>query len=280
MDILFTVTGLRGLAGFGGLFLFLIVENVFPYRRRVDPALSHYGINLAIAAGNAAIVGLLFGGAIIAYAGFLSGRRIGLLNVFPVGLAWNLLLSLLYFDFVTYLWHIAYHRIPLLWRLHRVHHTDRDLDVTSASRFHLGEIALSVLFRIGVMTLWGPAILSIVVFEGVLLAAAQFQHSNFKIPEPFEGWIRAILVTPDMHRVHHSDLPHETNSNFSTIFSIWDRLFKTFRIVPQEKIVIGLKEYPRPEDRTFVKLMALPFRRPCSKEVTESGPTISMGAGT
>ncbi len=185
MDILFTPTGLRGLTSFGGLFLFMAIENLFPFRKRVDPILRHYGVNLLIAGGNAAILGIAFGGAVVAYARLLETRGIGLLHLFPVSLGWNIVLSLLFLDFVTYLWHMAYHRAPLLWRLHRVHHTDRDLDVTSASRFHLSEIGLSTLLRLGVMTLWGPAWISVMIFEGTLLAAAQFQHSNFKIPDPF-----------------------------------------------------------------------------------------------
>lgn len=267
MDILLTPTGLRGLAGFAGLFLFMAIENLSPFRKRVDPILRHYGLNLLIAGGNALIIGIAFGSAVITYARLLESRGIGLLQLFPVGLGWDIVLSLLYLDFVTYLWHMAYHRLPFLWRLHRVHHTDRDLDVTSASRFHLSEVGVSVLLRLGAMTLLGPAWISVVIFEGVLLLAAQFQHSNFRIPEPFESAMRWIFVTPDMHRVHHSDVPAETNSNYSTIFSVWDRSIGTYRMAPQERLVIGLKEYPNPEDRTFLKLMAMPFGRRCGETI-------------
>lgn len=272
MDILLTPTGLRGLAGFAGLFLFMAIENRFPFRKRVDPIFRHYGLNLLIAGGNTLLVGIAFGGAVVAYARLLETRGIGVLHLFPVGLGWNIFLSLLYLDFVTYLWHMAYHRVPLFWRLHRVHHTDRDLDVTSASRFHLAEIGVSILFRLGAIALLGPAWISVVVFEGALLLAAQFQHSNFKIPEPLESAVRWVFVTPDMHRVHHSDVPAETNSNYSTVFSFWDRLIGTYRMAPQERLNIGLKEYPNPEDRTFLKLMVMPFGRGCSRSLTESTP--------
>lgn len=272
MDILLTPTGLRGLAGFAGLFLFMAIENRFPFRKRVDPIFRHYGLNLLIAGGNTLLVGIAFGGAVVAYTRLLEARGIGLLHLFPVGHGWNIFLSLLYLDFVTYLWHMGYHRVPLFWRLHRVHHTDRDLDVTSASRFHPAEIGISILFRLGAIALLGPAWISVVVFEGALLLAAQFQHSNFKIPEPLESAVRWVFVTPDMHRVHHSDVPAETNSNYSTIFSFWDRLIGTYRTAPQERLIIGLKEYPNPEDRTFLKLMAMPFGRACSRSLTESAP--------
>lgn len=276
MDILLTPIGLRGLASFGGLFLFMMIETLSPFRKRVDPIFRHYGLNLLIAGANAVIVGIAFGGAVIAYARFLEARQIGLLHLFSAPLGWNIVLSLLFLDFVTYLWHMAYHRWPLLWRLHRVHHTDRDLDVTSASRFHLGEVTLSILLRLGVMTVLGPAWASVVIFEGALLLAAQFQHSNFRIPGPFESYLRSVFVTPDMHRVHHSDVPGETNSNYSTIFSFWDRLMGTYRTARQERIVIGLKEYSNPEDRTFLKLMAMPFSRRCNPAITENEPTIPV----
>lgn len=268
MDILLSPLGVRGLAGFGGLFFFLAIENLFPFRRRVDPILRHYGTNLLLAGANAFILNLLLGGLIIGYADFLNRRGIGLLKVFPVTPFWNIILSLLYLDFVTYLWHMGYHRIPLLWRLHRVHHSDRDLDVTSASRFHLLEVSFSILLRLAAVTVWGPAPFSILIFEGGLLAAAQFQHSNFKIP--FDSALRFIFVTPDMHRIHHSDLPMETNSNYATIFSFWDRMIGTYRIAPQERIVIGIKSHPDPKDRTVGALLLMPFGPPCPEETLEA----------
>ncbi|HLG21400.1 MAG TPA: sterol desaturase family protein, partial [Candidatus Manganitrophaceae bacterium] len=127
-------------------------------------------------------------------------------------------------------------------------------------------VSLSVLLRLGAVTLWGPAPISILIFEGALLIAAQFQHSNFRIPEPFDSALRWLFVTPDMHRVHHSDVPGETNSNYSTIFSFWDRTLGTYRMAPQERIVIGLPEYSRSEDRTFMRLMRMPFGPACRRE--------------
>ncbi len=271
MEIPFTPSALRMLAGFGGLVLFSVSENCFPFRKRVDPILQHYGANLLIAVGNAAVIFLLLGGLAISYADFLTEHGIGLLNIFPVSRVWNIFFTVLFYDLVTCLCHIAYHRLPTLWRLHRVHHTDRDLDVTSASRFHPGEIFLSTLFQIGLMTFLGPQGLSFLIFQGVLLAAAQFQHSNFRFPESFDATIRLVFVTPDMHRIHHSDIPAETNSNYATIFSFWDRLLKTYCEAPQERIVIGLREYVNPEDICLKKLLLMPFEPGCDKEAKNSG---------
>jgi sterol desaturase/sphingolipid hydroxylase (fatty acid hydroxylase superfamily) len=271
MEIPFAPSTLRMFAGFGGLLLFLSVENFFPFRKRVNPILQHYSVNLLIAVGNAALISIILGGFAFSYTEFLSKHGIGLLNIFPTSGSWNIILTLLFYDFMTCLWHIAYHRLPVLWRLHRVHHTDRDLDVTSASRFHLGEILVSTLFQIGLMTLLGPEWVSFLIFQGTLLAAAQFQHSNFRIPEPIDSIIRRVFVTPDMHRIHHSDIPEETNSNYATIFSVWDRLLRTYREAPQERIVIGLREYGDPKDIGLKELLMMPFKPGCDKVAKISG---------
>ncbi len=263
-EMILTHHQMRGLASIGGLFLFLVIEKVAPFRRPVGPILHRYAANLLILAGNAGVTGAM-SGIVMAYAQYLSDRGIGLLHFFKVSLSWDILLSLLYLDFVTYLWHIAFHRLPFLWRLHRVHHSDRMLDVTSASRFHPGEIFVSILIKIGMITLWGPAWISVVIFEGILLAAAQFNHSNTQVP--FDSAIRRIFVTPDMHRIHHSEAPAETNSNYGTIFPFWDRLFTTYKSAPQEGIVFGLSEYPAAWKLTVRRLILMPFDAACGKEI-------------
>ncbi|MFQ5597915.1 MAG: sterol desaturase family protein [Nitrospiria bacterium] len=267
MDVFSTPAGWRAFAAIGGLVLFLWVENRRPFRRRNDSVLPHYGLNLSLMIGNGAAVALVFGGVAVRYAAYLSSQGIGVLNFFPVSPFWNIVLTLIFYDLTTYCFHIAYHRIPVLWRLHRVHHCDRDLDVTSASRFHLGEVFLSTYLQIGLMTLLGPRTSSVLVFQAVMLSAAQFQHSNFKFPTPIDSAIRWIFVTPDMHRVHHSDLRENTNANYATIFSIWDRLFHSYHMVPQESITIGLQEYIHPEDRRLKQLLLMPFAPGCPREL-------------
>jgi sterol desaturase/sphingolipid hydroxylase (fatty acid hydroxylase superfamily) len=243
---------MRSLAFFVGLFLCLAIEYRAPTRRRVHPALRHDATNLLLGGINALLTAL-FG----LWAARTLSRPVGLFH--EVGAVWNVVLSLIALDLFTYLLHIAFHRVPWLWRLHRVHHTDRDLNATSAVRFHPGEILVSALLRLGFVVLWGATWYAVAIFEGVLVAAAQFQHGNFRLPAPVEAITRRLFVTPDMHRIHHSDVPAETNSNYATIFSCWDRLFKTDCRRPQEGLVIGLRAYPHWV--SIGELMRIPFCR-------------------
>jgi sterol desaturase/sphingolipid hydroxylase (fatty acid hydroxylase superfamily) len=204
------------------------------------------------------------GSFIVAYYEALAKHRIGLLNLFHLDSWTDIILSLIFLDFVTYSWHMAYHRVPFLWRLHRAHHSDLDLDVTSASRFHLSEVALSSAFKMVVGLLWGPSAIALAVHEAALGLAAQFQHANIRIPEPWKSTTRLLFVTPDMHHIHHSDKLKETNSNYSNLFSVWDRLFGTYtELTEHEKIIYGLKDYPRIEDVTVKKLILMPFDHQC-----------------
>ncbi len=260
MISLITADTLRTLAGLTGFFLFAAIENIFPFAKRIDPILRHYRINLSLMICNAALLSLLVGGITATYAQFLSAHRIGLLHQFDIGWPMKVFLTLVFLDGVTYFVHMAYHRVPLLWRFHRVHHTDRDLDVTSASRFHPGEIILSFGIRLAAVTLWGPPWEAVVIFEGTLFFFAQWGHSNFTIPKQIEPTVRLLFVTPDMHRLHHSDYRAETDSNYSTVLSCWDRIFRTYTKAPQRALVLGLAEYPDTTQLTFLRLLILPFR--------------------
>ncbi len=143
-----------------------------------------------------------------------------------------------------------------------MHHTDLDLDVSTASRFHIGELLFSAGFKGMLIYLFGPNPMAFVVFESAVVTAAQFHHSNIRIPSRMEGWIWYFFVVPSMHRIHHSIIRNELNSNFSTIFSFWDRIAKTFRKdVVQEKIVIGLERYRNSKELTMPKLLTMPFKK-------------------
>ncbi len=248
----------RGAAFWVGLTLFSALEYRHPFRHRTDPAIRHGGVNLTLAAVNACLLWLLIGG--IERLGVVPPPS-GLLSFFDLGSAGRLVATILYLDGITYLFHAAYHRLPWLWRLHRVHHTDRDLDTTSASRFHMGEVVLSTAARFIMAIPLGVNGAEISIFALLLLFSAQFQHANFRLPAMIEPAVRAIFVTPDMHRVHHSEEPSETNANFSAIFSFWDRLIGTYRMAPQTDIVIGLPEYRHPASRTLLALLQMPFVR-------------------
>lgn len=266
----------RSLIGVGGLLVLLGVEQVRPFRPLVDHCARRYAINLFITGSNAWLLSVALSSVIVSAYRFLELSRVGLLHRFGIGSGWNAALTLMLLDGVTYFWHRAYHGVPVMWRMHRVHHSDLDLDVTTSGRFHLTEMALSAVFRLGIIALWGATLSAVVLFEIVFGLFNQLEHANVQLPEPLDRRLRWMFVTPAMHRVHHSRRPEHTNSNFSTIFSWWDRLFGTYRAVPEQRMLtIGLPEYPERQDVTFGKVMVMPFGPPCRAE----GEQASADAG-
>ncbi|MCA9056510.1 MAG: sterol desaturase family protein [Planctomycetaceae bacterium] len=178
-------------------------------------------------------------------------------------------------DFVIYWQHVLFHRVPLFWRLHRVHHADLDLDVTSGVRFHTLEILLSMLLKCGAVAILGAAPLAVVAFEVILNATSMFNHSNVRMPLGLDRWLRWFVVTPDMHRVHHSVIPRETNSNYGFNLPLWDRVFGTYRPQPEEGhlgMSIGLSD-ERDEIRCerLDWILALPFARQTEGEDERRG---------
>ena len=175
----------------------------------------------------------------------------------------RLLVSLVILDLVIYLQHVLMHSLPLLWRIHRVHHTDADFDVTTGSRFHPLEILISMLIKFAAIILIGPPVLAVLIFEVVLNAMSMFNHGNVRLPKPVDSVLRCFLVTPDMHRIHHSVLVNETNSNFGFNLSLWDRLFGTYKALPKlghDEMTIGLRAYHDEKYSTQLKgLLMLPF---------------------
>jgi sterol desaturase/sphingolipid hydroxylase (fatty acid hydroxylase superfamily) len=165
-------------------------------------------------------------------------------------------------DYTNYLWHLLLHKLPLLWRFHVVHHSDPDLDLTTAFRFHFGELIGSVLYRGSTVYGIGASPVQVLVYEAVFEGATQFHHTNMKLPYRLEQWLSKAIVTPRMHGIHHSIVRRETDSNYSVIFSVWDRLHNTLRLnVPQEKVVTGLPTYSNAEELTIPFLWKLPFTK-------------------
>ena len=192
-----------------------------------------------------------------------SANGLGLFNIadLPIWLEW--IAAILILDLAIWAQHWATHKIPLLWRLHRVHHADRDMDVTTAIRFHPVEIALSMILKIGLVYLLGPAAGAVILFEVLLNGSALFNHGNIALPKRFDAILRRVLVTPDMHRVHHSIHRHEHDSNYGFALSIWDRLFGTYIAQPKgghDAMTIGLEWQDERPTRLGWSL-ALPFRR-------------------
>ena len=249
----------------GGLTVWLLLEAWRPFRVPVQSRLTRYTINLSIAGVNALLLSLLLGSFLLTWSHQVMMAHTGLLNLLGLNGMANVVGSVIVLDLVFYGVHRANHAIPVLWRFHRAHHSDLDLDVTTAFRFHPGEVLISALIKLPAIWALGVSPLGLVSFEIGLLAAAQFQHSNVRAPEPYETMMRRVLVTPNMHRIHHSIVRGEHNSNFSTIFSVWDRLLGTYYMkVRQEDIRIGLLEYQDQRAVSLPRVVWMPLAGRCS----------------
>jgi len=188
-------------------------------------------------------------------------NHFGLLRLLPIPHWLGIVLGVLLMDYLYWWWHVALHLIPILWRFHNVHHSDLDMDVTTALRFHLGEIIFSVPFRILIVAAFGIDFWALVIFELLFEAANLFEHSNWRLPIRLERFLNHLLVTPRMHGIHHSIVQRETNSNWGTVFCWWDYLHRTLRRdVPQDAITIGVASYRDETELTLGKLFVLPFR--------------------
>ena len=252
------------LGGFLGVFaLMAIWEAVAPRRARLLPRRVRWLHNLALVVLNSLILRLLFPVAAVGFALLGAERGWGLLNAFDIPFWWAFVLSAIALDFVIYLQHVMFHAVPVLWRLHRVHHADADFDVTTGARFHPLEILLSMLVKFAAIAVLGAPAAAVLVFEVLLNATAMFNHANLRLREPVDRWLRRLLVTPEMHRIHHSMSVDETNSNFGFNLPWWDRLCGTYRArarLPQESMAIGVKGLTGTDGAVkLVGLLLLPF---------------------
>ena len=213
---------------------------------------------------NTFLLRLVFPAAAVGVAAFANTHGWGLLNYYQVPYWLAVIASVIIMDFIVYLQHVMVHAIPALWRLHRVHHADLDFDVTTGSRFHPIEIILSMLIKFAVIVVLGPPIVAVIIFEIILNATAMFNHSNVRLPLAFDRVLRWILVTPDMHRVHHSIEDDEANNNFGFSLPWWDRLFGTYKAQPRhghEGMTIGIRQYREPKQVAWLPgMLLLPFK--------------------
>ena len=254
------------MAIFLGLFLlFAAVEALVPRRERTQTRAARWTTNWAISIANTATLYLLAIGLPLLAAGAAydaSQNGWGLFNIIGLPVWLEIVAAILILDFAIWLQHLITHKVPLLWRLHQVHHADVDIDVTTAIRFHPIEIALSMLLKIGLVYLLGPAAIAVILFEIILNGTAMFNHANIKLPLWLDAIVRRVLVTPDMHRVHHSVHRSEHDSNYGFALSIWDQLFGTYIPQPAEghnEMEIGLKwQDERPSKLGWS--LTLPFR--------------------
>jgi sterol desaturase/sphingolipid hydroxylase (fatty acid hydroxylase superfamily) len=224
--------------------LMALWEAAAPRRARLFSRRARWPNNLALVVLNGVVVRLAFPVAAVGFAALAAERGWGLLNAFEVP-AWVAIpAAVIVLDLAIYLQHVMFHAVPVLWRLHRVHHADPDFDVTTGARFHPIEIVLSMLIKLAVISVLGAPAVAVLAFEIVLNAAAMFNHANVRLPSGADRILRWFLVTPDMHRIHHSVEVDETNSNFGFNLPWWDRLFGTYREaarLPQERMTIGVQ---------------------------------------
>lgn len=249
---------------FFGIFAIMAVwEVVAPTRALTVSKAVRWANNLGLVFLNSFILRFLFPAAAVGVAVFATDQGWGLLNYYSLPAAVAIVVSIIAMDFVIYLQHVMVHAVPALWRLHRVHHADLDYDVTTGARFHTLEIILSMLIKFATIIVLGPPVVAVVIFEVILNATAMFNHANVSLPKGLDRAFRWFVVTPDMHRVHHSVADDEANSNFGFSLPWWDRLFGTYRDQPRgghKGMTIGIHTYRSTKQVSWLPgMLALPF---------------------
>jgi len=240
-----------------------ILESIYPRRKLSYPRTQRWIVNFGISLFNSLFARLLLPVVGVGAALLAEERTWGLFNQIPMPHWLSLILFLLLFDLTIYLQHRMFHKIPWLWRLHRMHHTDLDYDVSTGNRFHPISIFLSSLIKLCLILALGPPVVAVLVAEVLLNVTSMFNHSNLHIPERVDALVRKLLVTPDMHRIHHSVITKEHNSNFGFNFPWWDRLFGTYQAQPhrgQAELDIGISGFQNVRSLNFFSLLLQPFK--------------------
>lgn len=258
---------------FGTLLVMAVWELLAPRRPLTQSKRLRWTSNLGLALLNNVVWRLLMPAGAVGLAVGVQARGWGLFNLVDLPTWFEITASVLLFDLAIYVQHWVFHRVPWLWRLHLVHHVDLDFDATTGIRFHTVETLLSFVWKGLVIALLGPPLLAVMIFEILLNATALFNHSNARLPLWLDRALRLVLVTPDMHRVHHSVEDHETNSNFGFCLSWWDFLFRTYDAQPDaghEAMTIGRPQFREPNVERLPFMLLLPFRRglppaPCQR---------------
>jgi sterol desaturase/sphingolipid hydroxylase (fatty acid hydroxylase superfamily) len=252
------------LAAFAGVFLLMAAwELMGPRRKQSVGRTWRWPNNLGVMVVDTLLMRILFPTAAVGLALVAEARSFGLFNV--VAFPWwiGVVLSVVILDLAIYLQHVLFHAVPALWRLHRMHHADLDIDVTTGLRFHPIEIVLSILIKFAVVAVLGPPAIAVLIFEVLLNATSMFNHSNVCIPEGIDRVLRWFVVTPDMHRIHHSILSRETNGNFGFNLPWWDHLLGTYRAQPEaghEGMTIGIEQFRDSRELRLDRMLLQPFR--------------------
>lgn len=234
-------------------------ESVLPLMSGRRNRLRHAGRNVVIAVVNTVVLAVVFGTVTVVVATWTQREQFGLLNWLQVPWPWRILPAVLLLDLWLYAWHRLNHVVPFLWRFHRMHHADTEMDVTTATRFHLGEHLMAATLRLGLVPLFGVNVLEILIYETLVVANTMFHHANITIgsADPLLRW---LIVTPRMHQIHHSRQRFETNSNYSTLFSFWDRALRTFQMrAGSEPVDLGLDEFREDRWQTVGGMLKTPL---------------------
>lgn len=256
-DVLIRLSAFTGVLG-----LMALWEIFVPRRQLKTPKMRRWIANLSVVVLDSAIVRLLFSAGAVGTALLAAERNWGVLNHVSWPLWIEMVVAVVALDFVLYLQHVLFHAVPLFWRFHMMHHADLDCDVTTGLRFHPVEVVLSMVIKVAAVVVLGAAPLAVLCFEVLLNATSIFNHSNVWMPAAVDRVLRWILVTPDMHRIHHSIRHRETNSNFGFNLPWWDRLLGTYRVEPISGhigMTLGLEQFRDPSQLTLAGILALPF---------------------
>jgi sterol desaturase/sphingolipid hydroxylase (fatty acid hydroxylase superfamily) len=260
-------SGIRVAVFLGVLAVMALWEAAAPRRRREIPRVLRWSNNLGVVVIDTLLVRISFPIVAVGLAVVAQERGWGFFNTGGVPGWAAFIVSMLVLDLAIYLQHVMFHAVPALWRLHRMHHADLEFDVSTGVRFHPAEILLSMAIKLAVVAALGPPAVAVMVFEVLLNATSMFNHSNVRIPPAIDRALRRVIVTPDMHRVHHSILPYETNSNFGFNLPWWDRLLGTYRAQPREgheRMTIGIEQFRTRRDLWIDRLLLQPLRGPAS----------------
>lgn len=267
----------KGVPILASLFLVLFVaEGRWQLRKRIQQRSKRVLINSIVSVPGFSLMRLLVLPVMYKIAVKNKYSPIGVICYFNLPLWMKEAIAFLIMDYTNYLWHLLNHKLPVLWRFHIVHHSDLDLDVTTALRFHFGEMVGSLFYRSAFVFLSGASPSTVLIYEIIFEGATAFHHSNMKLPHRLEKVLNTIIVTPGMHGIHHSIIKKETDSNYSVVFSIWDRLHKTVRLnVCQDDIIIGVPAYRNGNELSAGYLLKMPFAK--IQTIDETGQVFNPG---
>jgi sterol desaturase/sphingolipid hydroxylase (fatty acid hydroxylase superfamily) len=264
MNQLVSHEGIIRIGVFAGVLLAMMaLEALLPRRKQTLGRGERWPANLGIVVVDTVLARLLIPLPPVAAAVWAAENGIGLFNVTTLPQLPVIAFCVLFLDLAIYAQHVVFHKVPMLWRLHRMHHADTEFDVTTGIRFHPIEIILSLLIKIALILTLGIPAAAVIVFEVVLNASSMFNHANLRLPLWLDRALRAVIVTPDMHRVHHSWYWRETDSNYGFCLSVWDRLFRTYTPQPRDGhdgMTIGLHDFRATENRGLLGILMIPFK--------------------